>query len=847
MTDPLDDLKRVFDRATPEPDAERRRANLARAQQLFDRNQGLEAERRRTDDRPNTWAGIQHGVRHMLNVVTPRPVLAAAGVLAAVGLSALLVTVLRDATPRPPVVVADAGVAPESVTALQGAVEEDTEATDLAGVSPGGGDRLDQAETPAFTERGETDSATPRSEVPVATDAAASAPEQVAAATVAGRVVDAGGEALPGVSLTLSSDSGDWFALTDNSGDYRFPDVAPGDYSVKAELPGLGEADAVVRAAAGERRSIDFRLRAAVTGGPETVTGMAPVTVTGEKPIVDKFNVAASGLAAVAEAVPRAKRVPPAEPVVEAEAVVAESLASAFVPRRAARSAAGTTRTYHGVINAAEPPPPEGVGPAPDVTIAQSANTEAFANEDASPVKVTSEEPVSTFSIDIDTASYSVVRSSLTNGYLPASESVRIEELINYFPYAYPPPEGSGAPFRPTVTVSETPWNADTLLMQIGIQGRQPAMEDRPPLNLVFLVDTSGSMDRPNKLPLLVQSFRLMVGQLDPADEVAIVAYAGSAGRVLDPTPAADRGAILAALDRLHAGGSTAGAAGIQLAYRVARDMAAEGEVTRVVLATDGDFNVGISDPEQLESFIARQRDSGVYLSVLGFGRGNLDDATMQALAQNGNGQAAYIDTLAEAQKVLVDQLVGTLFPIANDVKIQVEFNPATVAEYRLIGYETRALRREDFNNDRVDAGEIGAGHAVTAIYEVTPVGSPAVLHDALRYAGRAAEPPVAAEIPAGSRELAFLRLRYKEPGRDTSELVELPIARDVGEAGADQRFAAAVAGFGQLLRAGAYTGDWTWADAIGLAEANTGNDRFGYRREAVTLMRLAESLAEAE
>ena len=283
------------------------------------------------------------------------------------------------------------------------------------------------------------------------------------------------------------------------------------------------------------------------------------------------------------------------------------------------------------------------------------------------------------------------------------------------------------------------------------------------------------------------------------------------------------------------------------MAYRVARDMAAEGEVTRVVLATDGDFNVGISDPEQLESFIARQRDSGVYLSVLGFGRGNLDDATMQALAQNGNGQAAYIDTLAEAQKVLVDQLVGTLFPIANDVKIQVEFNPAAVAEYRLIGYETRALRREDFNNDRVDAGEIGAGHAVTAIYEVTPVGSPAVLHDALRYAGRAAEPPVAAESPAGSRELAFLRLRYKEPGRDTSELVELPIARDVGEAGADQRFAAAVAGFGQLLRNGAYTGDWTWADAIGLAEANTGDDRFGYRREAVTLMRLAESLAEAE
>lgn len=482
-----------------------------------------------------------------------------------------------------------------------------------------------------------------------------------------------------------------------------------------------------------------------------------------------------------------------------------------------------------------------------DLRAPRAPNTEAFANEPASPVKIAGEEPVSTFSIDVDTASYSVVRSSLTNGYRPAPESVRIEELINYFPYAYPPPGERGAPFRPSVTVSETPWNPDTLLMHIGIQGRQPATDDRPPLNLVFLVDTSGSMDQPNKLPLLVQSFRLMVGQLDPADEVAIVAYAGSAGRVLDPTAAGERGAILSALDRLNAGGSTAGAAGIQLAYRVARDMAEEGEVTRVILATDGDFNVGISDPDQLESFIARQRDSGVYLSVLGFGRGNLDDATMQALAQNGNGQAAYIDTLAEAQKVLVDQLVGTLFPIANDVKIQVEFNPAAVAEYRLIGYETRALRREDFNNDRVDAGEIGAGHAVTAIYEVTPVGSPAALHEPLRYASRPAEPPAAAESRAGSGELAFLRLRYKEPGEDTSELIELPVARDAGGAGTDQRFAAAIAGFGQLLRDGAYTGDWTWADAIGLAEANTGDDRFGYRREAVTLMRLAESLAEAE
>ncbi|MXX74551.1 MAG: VWA domain-containing protein [Holophagales bacterium] len=690
MTDPLDDLKRAFERSTPEPDTERRKANLARAQELFDRVQDSGAEQRRTDDRASTWAGIEQGVRHMLNALTSRPVLAAAGVAAAVALAALWGIVNRDAPPPAEFLIADTGVSHELPAVPQSA--------------------------------------------PVASRREAALP--------------ADQEAAEAVAATLD----------------RQP----------------------------EDQSIEFF---------ELAEPPPPPPLAAEPP-----------LPAAEPPPPPAARSAELRRSIQRESVAAESYVAAWVA---------------------------------DPTLVPRPNTEAFANEDASPVRVASEEPVSTFSIDVDTASYSVVRSSLTNGYLPAPESVRIEELVNYFPYAYPAPGERGAPFRPTVTVSETPWNPDTLLMQIGIQGRQPATDDRPPLNLVFLIDTSGSMNQPNKLPLLVQSFRLMLGQLNPADEVAIVTYAGSAGLTLDATASSDRGTILAALDRLHASGSTAGAAGIQLAYQTAAGMAADGEVTRVILATDGDFNVGISDPEQLEGFITRQRDSGIYLSVLGFGRGNLDDATMQALAQNGNGQAAYIDTLAEAQKVLVDQLSGTLFPIANDVKIQVEFNPAAVAEYRLIGYETRGLRREDFNNDRVDAGEIGAGHAVTAIYEVTPVGSPAVLHDALRYAGRAAEPPAAAESRAGSRELAFLRLRYKEPGEESSELIELPIAPDVGGAGTDQRFAAAVAGFAQLLRDGAYTGDWTWSDAVALAVANTGDDRYGYRREAVTLMRLAESLAQ--
>ena len=465
-----------------------------------------------------------------------------------------------------------------------------------------------------------------------------------------------------------------------------------------------------------------------------------------------------------------------------------------------------------------------------------SPNTETFANAVTNPPQIAAETPVSTFSIDVDTASYSVLRSSLSRGQLPPAQSVRIEELINYFPYAYPAPDAGEAPFRPTVTTFETPWNADTQLVHIALQGQMPALDDRPPLNLVFLIDTSGSMNDPTKLPLLKQSFRLMLDQLRPEDEVAIVEYAGSAGQVLAPTAASERATILRAIQSLGAGGSTNGQGGLEQAYSVAETMRADGEVNRVILATDGDFNVGINSPDALKDFIADKRDTGTYLSVLGFGRGNLDDATMQALAQNGNGTAAYIDTLSEAQKVLVDQLSGALFPIAGDVKVQVEFNPAQVAEYRLIGYETRALNREDFNNDAVDAGELGAGHAVTAIYEITPVGSPAQLSDPLRYAPNT--------VAASSDELGFLKLRYKEPGESVSQLIETAIS-GTSIPGTEANFAAAIAGFGQLLRNPQYLGDWGYDDAITLANASRGDDDFGYRTEAVQLMRLAQSLSQ--
>lgn len=480
-----------------------------------------------------------------------------------------------------------------------------------------------------------------------------------------------------------------------------------------------------------------------------------------------------------------------------------------------------------------------GIVASPDIVAPPPADTEEYANEDDNPLRVVADDPVSTFSIDVDTASWSLLRSSLNRGQLPNPDAVRIEEMINYFPYDYAAPDADDiSPFRPTVNVFETPWNPDTRLVRIGLQGDLPAIEDRPPLNLVFLIDTSGSMNDPSKLPLLIQSFRLMLDRLDPEDEVAIVTYAGSAGVALDPTPASDRDAIEAALTRLQAGGSTNGAGGLREAYRLASEMSEEGEVSRVLLATDGDFNVGISNPDDLTDFIEDQRDSGTYLSVLGFGRGNLQDDTMQALAQNGNGTAAYIDTLSEARRVLVDQLAGALFPIADDVKIQVEFNPAVIAEYRLIGYETRALAREDFNNDDVDAGELGAGHSVTALYEVTPVGSPARLTDPLRYASDTPE----AEAGEHSDELGFLRLRWKEPGEEESTLIEFPIEM-TDSPDPEAAFAAAIAGFGQLLRGSDFLGDWTYADAIALANANRGEDEFGYRFEAVQLMRLAESL----
>ncbi|MGJ3233247.1 MAG: vWA domain-containing protein [Oceanicaulis sp.] len=469
---------------------------------------------------------------------------------------------------------------------------------------------------------------------------------------------------------------------------------------------------------------------------------------------------------------------------------------------------------------------------------------ERYEDVDPNPVKAVAEEPVSTFSIDVDTVSYARARRALQSGVLPPRDAIRPEEIINYFDYAYPLPETPENPFRASVTLTDTPWNPHTQLLHIGVQGYDIVPEERPRANLVFLIDTSGSMSSPDKLPLALQGFRMMLGELGPEDTVAIAAYAGSAGVVLEPTPASERGRIEAALDGLSAGGSTAGGEGLRLAYALAERNFDTEAVNRVILVTDGDFNVGVTGDERLEDFVTRKRETGVYLSVMGFGLGNYNDALMQTIAQAGNGTAGYVDSLTEARRLLVEEASSTLFPIANDVKIQVEFNPARLAEYRLIGYETRALERSDFNNDAVDAGEIGSGHSVTVIYEIAAPDSEGRLLDDLRY-----QPGAAAGEASG--EFAFLRMRYKRPGEDESRLIETPVTEAdtiaFSEAPDDVRFSVAAAAYAQLLRGAAYLDGFTFEDAAEIARTSRGEDPFGYRGEFLQLLALAETAAPQE
>ncbi len=477
----------------------------------------------------------------------------------------------------------------------------------------------------------------------------------------------------------------------------------------------------------------------------------------------------------------------------------------------------------------------------------EASNTEGYSALTENPFLTVAQNPLSTFAADVDTASYSNVRRFLAQRRLPPKGAVRVEELVNYFPYRYAPPAGA-SPFAAHLEVASAPWAPQHRLVRIGLKGREVSDAVRPRANLVFLLDVSGSMNAANKLPLVQQSLRLLVGKLRPDDRVAIVVYAGATGLALPSTPVRESAKILAALDALQADGSTNGAAGIQLAYDIAKANFVPGGVNRVVLATDGDFNVGVASESELTDLIATKAKSGVFLSVLGFGMGNLKDGTLEQLADKGNGNYAYIDSLAEAKKVLVEQAGGTLVTIAKDVKLQVEFNPAVAQAYRLLGYENRLLRKEDFNNDKVDAGEIGAGHTVTALYEVVPVGAPTPETspvDALKYQRVEATPRA---TPGANGELLTLKIRYKEPAGDVSSKLEFAL-RDGGksftEASADFKFAAAVAAFGLRLKDSAYRGDVTLGKVAEWAREGLVDDAGGYRTEFLGLVTEAAALVE--
>lgn len=467
-------------------------------------------------------------------------------------------------------------------------------------------------------------------------------------------------------------------------------------------------------------------------------------------------------------------------------------------------------------------------------------NTESYAHQEENPFLAAQTNPLSTFSIDVDTASYANVRRMLALGQKPPKGAVRLEELINYFNYDYPDPEG-GVPFSVTTESAACPWAPKHTLLSIGVQGMRVPNKQLPPRNLVFLIDVSGSMQPANKLPLLKQSLMALLQTLDARDRVSIVVYAGSSGLVLQPTSGARKDAIRESLARLEAGGSTNGASGLELAYKTAQATFQKNGINRVILCTDGDFNVGTTSQSDLVQLIEEKRKSGVFLSVLGFGMGNYKDSTMELLADKGNGNYAYIDSLNEARKVLVEQGGGTLMTIAKDVKLQIEFNPAKVGGYRLLGYENRILRSEDFNNDKKDAGEIGAGQSVTALYELIPPGEPIPDSkvDALKYQKPAAT--------SGGGEIATVKVRYKAPDGDVSKLLEFPVSQAAvafEKASTNLRFSTSVASFGMLLRESAYKGDTTYAQVLQWAESARGDDREGYRAEFVKLVQNAASLA---
>jgi Ca-activated chloride channel family protein len=613
---------------------------------------------------------------------------------------------------------------------------------------------------------------------------------------LSGTITDSAGMPLPGVTVEIAGP--EYRAtLANDRGEFRFTDLLPGTYSLVATLPGFSTVRREgIEVADGHMARVSINLR--VGALEETIT------VSGETPA----------------------------PQLPAAADTAESRRKAGAAGRIERG--GAPRSGGIVALGGTPLVAAGDG-RHDQT---SFNTETYDRVDENGLRLVANDPLSTFSIDVDTASYANVRRFLNDGRLPPAGAVRTEELINYFRFNYPGP-AAGQPFSVTTELAECPWNPAHRLALIGIQGQEIAARGSAPRNLVFLIDVSGSMNSVDKLPLVRNSMRMLVDILTPHDRVAIVVYAGASGLVLSPTPGDRKEAIRHAIARLEAGGSTNGGAGIRLAYEVAQRSFLRGGVNRVILATDGDFNVGVTNQDELLRLIEEKREGGVFLSVLGVGHGNLKDSTMEKLADRGNGNYAYLDSLQEARKVLVREAGATLTTIAKDVKIQIEFNPKAVTAYRLIGYENRVLRNEDFNDDRKDAGEIGAGHSVTALYEIVPPGAavdvPAV--DPLRYQQRTAPRPIDAS------ELATLKVRFKTPTGETSRLITRVVPNRPQELSTNLGFASAVAEFGMLLRGSDYRANASYESVAARARLFRGADAEGYRSEFIRLVDRAAKL----
>jgi len=611
---------------------------------------------------------------------------------------------------------------------------------------------------------------------------------QTRVGTVTGTVKDASGGVIPGAAVELSSPGIPALTqVTDAKGAFTFHRVPAASYVLRITLTGFSPYQSRISVQADATAKVAAVLR------PGSLS--ETVNVTGETPRIDGLSAELSMKA-------------PAGPPLPASSPVA----------RGAMPYGG----YGGYVW------PRGF------------NTEAYDRIDENAFHSVSDDPLSTFSIDVDTASYANVRRFLNGGALPPADAVRIEELINYFRFDYPGP-ASGRPFSVTTEISACPWNKEHRLALVGLQARALDTDDDAARNLVFLLDVSGSMEPPDKLPLVRTAMRMLVDTLTARDRIAIVVYAGASGVVLPPTSGAHKEKIHEAISRLEAGGSTNGGAGIQLAYKIAEEQFVKGGINRVILATDGDFNVGVTNQGDLIRLIEQKRTSGIFLSVLGVGTGNVKDSTMEKLADRGNGNYAYLDSLQEARKVLVKEAGATLVTVAKDVKIQIEFNPANVSGYRLIGYENRVLQNQDFNDDRKDAGEIGAGHTVTALYEIVPAGVKMDLPtvDPLKYQKRAETQ----KSDFMRDELMTVKLRYKAPDADTSREFAVPVKNRTGEMSANVGFAAAVAEFGMVLRKSDYRGTATHAEAAALARKFRGTDPDGYRTEFVKLVELAEAL----